>query len=70
MEILLKQGKDNVVVDAHFRKDEEVKAYAISVAVLDWLAEIRGEYVNDLDTCIVINDHNRGPRFEWMNGVL
>ena len=37
MEILHKQGKDNVIVDALSRKDEEVKAYAISVIVPDWL---------------------------------
>ena len=35
MEILYKRGKDNVVVDALSRKDEETKAYAISVAVPD-----------------------------------
>ena len=48
IEILHKRGKDNVVVDSLSRKDEEVKAYAISVAVLDWLDEIRGEYVKDV----------------------
>ena len=45
MEILHKQGKDNVVVDALSLKDEEVEAYANSVAVPDWLDEIRGEYM-------------------------
>ena len=40
MEILHKRGKDNVVVDALSQKDEEVKAYAISTAILDWLDEI------------------------------
>ena len=35
MEILHKRGKNNVVVDALSRKDEEVKAYAISIAVPD-----------------------------------
>ena len=40
MEILHKRGKDNVVVDALSRKDEEVKAYIISVAVPEWLDEI------------------------------
>ena len=40
MEILYKQGKDNVVVDALSQKYEDVKAYAISVIVLDWLEKI------------------------------
>ena len=40
MEILHKRGKDNVVVDALPQKDEEVKAYAISVAVTYWLDNI------------------------------
>ena len=44
MEILHKRGKDIVVADALSRKDEEFEAYAISVAVLDWLDEIWGEY--------------------------
>ena len=44
MEILHKRGKDNVVVDALSRKDEEVKPYAISIAVPDWLDKIRAEY--------------------------
>ena len=51
MEILHKQGKDNVVVDALSRKDE-VKAYAISVAVPDWLDKIRGKYAKDPDMCL------------------
>ena len=70
MEILNKRGKDNVVVDALSRKDEEFKAYAISVAVPDWLDEIRGEYAQDPDTCTLINDPNHGPIFEWRNDIL
>ena len=69
MEILHKWGKDNVVVDDLSRKDE-VKAYAISVAVPDRLDEIRGEYAKDPDTCTLVNDPNRGPRFEWRNDIL
>ena len=44
MEILHKWGRENVVVDALSWKDEEFKAYAISIAVPYWLDEIRGEY--------------------------
>ena len=64
MEILHKRGRDNVVVDALSRKDEEVKAYAISVAVPNRLDEIRSEYAKDPNTCALINDPNRGPKFE------
>ena len=65
-----KQGRDNVVVDALSWKDEDVKACAISVAVPDWLDKIRGEYAKDPDTCALINDPNRGSRFEWRNDIL
>ena len=64
MEILHKRGKDNVVADAFSRKDEEGKAYTISVVVPDWLDEIRGEYAKDPDTCALINDPNQGSRFQ------
>ena len=64
MEILHKQGKDNVIADALSRKDEEVKAYAILVAIPDWLDEIREDYAKDPDTYALINDPNQGPIFE------
>jgi hypothetical protein len=47
MEIIHKKGKDNVVVDALSRKDEEVRAYATTVVIPDWLDEIRVEYAKD-----------------------
>ena len=70
MEILHKRGRDNVIVDALSQKYEEVKDYAILVAVLDWLGEIRGEYAKDPDTCSLINDPNQCSRFEWMDVIL
>ena len=70
MEILHKRGKENVVADALSRKDEEVKAYATSIAVPNWLDEIRGEYAQDPDTCTLINDPNRVPGFAWRNDIL
>ena len=70
MEILHKRGKDNVVVDALSQKDEEVKAYAISIAIRDWLNEIRCEYAKDPNTSALINDPNQGPKFEWRNEIL
>ena len=70
MEILRKRGRDNVVADALSRKDEEVKAYAISFVVPDWLDEIWGEYAKDPDTCALIDDPNQGSRFEWRNDIF
>ena len=49
LEILHKRGKDNVVVDALSRKDEEPTLLAISVVVPEWLNEIRSEYAKDLE---------------------
>jgi hypothetical protein len=48
-EIIYKEGKKNVVVDALSRKDEYVEAflYAISRIQLDWIIEARDEWKND-----------------------
>ena len=70
MEILHKKGKDNVIANTLSQKDEEVMAYAISVAVPYWLDKIWGEYSKDPNTCALINDPNQGPRFEWRNDIL
>ena len=70
MEILHKWGKDNLVVDSLSWKEKEVKPYAILVAVPDWLDEIQGEYAKDPDTCALINDPNRSPKFEWRINIL
>ena len=42
-EIVYKKGKQNVVVDALSRKDEDVEAllYVILIIQLDWIAEAR-----------------------------
>ena len=40
MEILHKKGKDNVVVDALSRKDEDVQVYVVSMVVPEFLNEI------------------------------
>jgi hypothetical protein len=39
MEILHKKGKDNIVVDALSRKDEEAQVFAVSIAIPEWLDE-------------------------------
>lgn len=49
MEILHKKGKDNLVVDALSRRDEEDKVFAISVVVPEWLDDIRNEYAKNPD---------------------
>ena len=48
-EIIYKNGKQNVVVDALSRKDEDVEAllYAISIIQPDWIAEVMDEWKND-----------------------
>jgi hypothetical protein len=48
-EIIYKNGKQNVVVDALSRKDEDVEAFlcAISIIQPDWIIEARDEWKND-----------------------
>ena len=48
-EIIYKKGKQNVVVDALSRKDEDVEAFlrAISIIQPDWVTEARDEWKND-----------------------
>jgi len=47
VEIIHKKGKENVVADALSRKDEDITSYSISVTTLEWLDEIRSEYVKE-----------------------
>ena len=46
-EIIYKKGKQNVVVDALSRKDEDVEAllYVISIIQPDWIAEANDEKI-------------------------
>ena len=48
-EIVYKKGKQNVVVDALSRKDEDVEAFlcAISIIQPDWIIEARDEWKNN-----------------------
>ena len=64
MEIIHKKGKENVVADALSRKDENITSYSISVAILEWLDEIRSEYAKDPETSTIINNSNHDPKFE------
>jgi hypothetical protein len=70
MEIIHKRGKDNIVVDALSQKDEETQVFAISIAIPEWLDEIRTEYAKNQETCFIINNLNQYPMFEWKNNIL
>jgi hypothetical protein len=70
MEILHKRGKDNIVVDSLSRKDEEAQVFAVSIAIPEWLNEIRSEYDKNTETCSIINDLTQYPKFEWKNDIL
>jgi hypothetical protein len=54
--IIYKKGKQNVVVDAFSRKDEDVEAflYAISIIQPDWIIEARDEWKNDKEVWTLI----------------
>ena len=64
------KGKENVVADALSRKDEDITSYSISVAILEWMNEIRSEYAKDPETSTIINNSNHGPKFEWKSDIL
>ena len=70
VEIIHKKGKENVVADALSRKDEDITSYSISVTTLEWLDEIRSEYVKDTRTLTIINNHNHDSNFVWKNDIL
>ena len=47
MEIIHEKGKENVVDDAPSQKYEEVREYATTIVIHDWLDEILVEYAKD-----------------------
>ena len=49
-----KKGKQNVMVDALSRKDEDVLLCAISIIQLDWIKEAREEWKNDEEVWALI----------------
>jgi len=53
-EIIYKKGKQNVMVDALSRKDEDVLLCAISIIQLDWIKEAREEWKNDEEVWALI----------------
>ena len=70
MEIIHKRGKENVAINALSRKDEDITYYSISVAIPDWLDEIRSEYAKDPETSTIINNPNCDPKFDWKNNSI
>ena len=75
-EIIYKKGKQNVVVDALLRKDEDVEALlcAISIIQIDWITEARDEGKNDEEVWALIQklqqDPNTYDTFSWKNDSL
>jgi hypothetical protein len=75
-EIVYKKGKQNVVVDALSRKDEDVEAflYAISIIQPDWIIEARDEWKNDEKLWTLIQklqqDSSSSYTFTWKNDSL
>jgi hypothetical protein len=75
-EIVYKKGKQNVVLDALSRKDEDVEAflYAISIIQPDCIIEARDEWKNEKKVWILIQrlqqDSSASDTFTWKNDSL
>ena len=56
-EIIYKKGKQNVVVDALSRKDEDVEAFLYDISILqpEWIVEERDEWKNDEEVWTLIH---------------
>jgi hypothetical protein len=75
-EIVYKKGKQNVVIDALSRKDEDVEAFlcAISIIQTNWIIEARDEWNNDEKVWTLIQrlqqDSSASDTFTWKNDSL
>ena len=75
-EIIYKKGKQNSVVDALWRKDEDVEAllWVISIIQPDWINEARDEWENDEEVWALIQKLQQDPstydKFSWKNDSL
>ena len=75
-QIIYRKGKQNLVEDALSRKDEDVEALlcALSIIKLDWIAEAREEWKNDLSMWTLIQKLQKDPSvsdtFVWQNDSL
>ena len=76
LETIYKNGKQNVVIDALSRKDEDVEAllYAISIIQPDWIAEAMDEWKNDEKISTFIQKLQQDPSasntFMWKDDFL
>ena len=76
VEIICKNGKQNVVARALSIKDEDVEALlcAISIIQLDWINEAREEWKNDEEVWALIQklqqDSSMSDTFSWQNDSL
>ena len=75
-EIIYKKWKQNIVVDALSRKDEDVEALlcAISIIQPQWITEARDEWKNDEEVWTLIQklqqDPSKSDTFNWKNDSL
>ena len=62
-EIIYKKGKQNVVVDALSRKDEDVQALLCAISILqpEWIAKARDEWKNDEEVWKLIDKLQQDP---------
>lgn len=65
-----KKGKENVVADALLRNDDGNTTCVAMLVVLEWLDEIRAEYVEVEDCDIMIKNINEYTNFEWKNDIM
>jgi hypothetical protein len=75
-EIIYKKGKQNIVVDALSRKEEDTNGLlcAISIPQSDWVEEARIEWKQDEKICKIIQQLQEDPdaveKFTWKNDLL
>jgi hypothetical protein len=75
-EIVYKKGKQNVVVDALSRKDEDVEAFLCAILIIqpDWIIEARDEWKNDEKVWTLIQrlqrDSSASDTFTWKSDSL
>ena len=75
-EIIYKKGKQNVVVDALSRKNEDVQTLLCAILILqpEWIVEARDEWKNDKEVWTLIHKLEQDPSasdtVSWKNDSL